>query len=35
MYADLQSGTHRPLLRLEQELLRWDYVLERLPRAGA
>ncbi|RAN76171.1 hypothetical protein B5P43_24580 [Bacillus sp. SRB_336] len=31
VYADLQAGTHRPLLRLEQELLRWDHVLERLP----
>lgn len=30
VYADLQAGTHRPLLRLEQELLRWDYVLARL-----
>jgi hypothetical protein len=31
VYTDLQAGTHQPLLRLEQELLRWDYVLERLP----
>ncbi|WP_434613823.1 Wadjet anti-phage system protein JetD domain-containing protein [Arthrobacter sp. A5] len=31
VYADLQAGSHQPSLRLEQELLRWDYVLARLP----
>lgn len=31
VYAELQAGTHQPLLRLEQELLRWDHVLARLP----
>ncbi|ALE93636.1 hypothetical protein AOC05_17100 [Arthrobacter alpinus] len=31
LYAQLQAGTYRPGLRLEQELLRWDFVLERLP----
>ncbi|NVM97290.1 Wadjet anti-phage system protein JetD domain-containing protein [Arthrobacter sp. SDTb3-6] len=31
LYAALQAGTFAPLLRLEQELLRWDHVLERLP----
>ena len=30
LYKDLQAGTFRPLLRLEQELLRWDYVRARL-----
>ncbi len=31
VYADLQAGSHQPSLRLEQEHLRWDYVLARLP----
>lgn len=31
VYAALQAGTFAPLLRLEQELLRWDWVLARLP----
>lgn len=30
VYANLQNGTHQPLLRLEQELLNWEYVLQRL-----
>lgn len=30
VYAALQAGTFAPLLRLEQELLRWDWVLARL-----
>jgi hypothetical protein len=33
LYTDLQAGTHQPKLRLEQELLRWDYVMERLQAA--
>jgi len=31
LYAALQTGGFAPQLRLEQELLRWDYVLGRLP----
>jgi hypothetical protein len=31
LYAELQNGTFAPKLRLEQELLRWDWVLARLP----
>lgn len=31
VYTALQSGTFGQGVRLEQELLRWDYVLERLP----
>ena len=30
LYGALQSGAFRPHLRLEQELLRWDWVLARL-----
>ena len=36
LYVNLQSGMYQPLLRLEQELLNWEYVLQRfaeLPRS--
>jgi len=33
LYTALQAGTHQPKLRLEHELLRWDYVMERLQAA--
>ncbi|MEO6530684.1 MAG: Wadjet anti-phage system protein JetD domain-containing protein [Specibacter sp.] len=32
LYTALQQGTFAPLLRLEQELLHWNWVLGRLPR---
>lgn len=31
LYEALKASTHQPQLRLEQELLRWDWVLARLP----
>lgn len=31
LYTALQTGTFQPQLRLEQELLRWDWVLGQLP----
>ena len=33
LYTNLQNGHPQPLLRLEQELLNWDYVLEQLSAA--